>query len=115
MSDLETIVNNFYHNYGLKFRVATKYKNLTRLFFQNNNIIDYKIIDSLGATEGFPAAGSSEMIVDITSTGKTLDANNLRILKDGIILKSEAAVFAAPDQEAHHIELILSRLEKLIN
>ena len=48
-----------------------------------------------GATEGAPAAGTAEAIVDITTTGSTLAANNLKILDDGVILKSEAHLVAS--------------------
>ncbi|MBU2531270.1 MAG: ATP phosphoribosyltransferase, partial [Alphaproteobacteria bacterium] len=44
----------------------------------------------LGATEGTPAAGTAELIVDITSSGATLKANGLKIIEEGIILHSEA-------------------------
>ena len=67
----------------LGLRVATKYVNLTRSFFADNGIADYRIVESAGATEGAPAAGSAELIVDITTTGSTLQANNLKILADG--------------------------------
>jgi ATP phosphoribosyltransferase len=33
------------------------------------------------------------LITDITSTGLTLKANNLRIINDGTILKSSACIF----------------------
>jgi len=46
----------------------------------------------LGATETYPFTGSSEIITDITSTGETLKANDLRILKDGTILESHACL-----------------------
>jgi ATP phosphoribosyltransferase len=49
-------------------------------------------VESLGATEGAPAAGTAEAIVDITTTGSTLAANHLKILDDGVILKSEAVL-----------------------
>ena len=76
-------------------RVATKYINLTRDFFSAQGIIDYRIVESSGATEGAPAAGSAEMIVDITTTGTTLAANGLKIVDDGIILRSQANLVAA--------------------
>ena len=55
----------------------------------------FKLVDSLGATETYPFTGSSEIITDITSTGETLKANNLRVLKDGEILKSEACMMVS--------------------
>ncbi len=75
-------------------RVATKYLNLTRRFFAEKGVTGYRIVESLGATEGAPAAGIAEIIVDITTTGSTLAANALRVLDDGVILRS-CAVLAA--------------------
>jgi ATP phosphoribosyltransferase len=76
-------------------RVATKYVNLTRDFFSGQSIVDYRIVESSGATEGAPAAGSAELIVDITTTGSTLAANGLKIVDDGIMLRSQANLVAA--------------------
>jgi ATP phosphoribosyltransferase len=76
-------------------RVATKYINLTRDFFSAQGVIDYRIVESSGATEGAPAAGTAELIVDITTTGTTLAANGLKIVDDGVILRSQANLVAA--------------------
>ena len=92
MTDLDEISESFYERHGRRLRVATKYHNLTRRFFAEKAVTGYRIIESLGATEGAPAAGIAEIIVDITSTGSTLAANNLKILDDGIILKSTAVL-----------------------
>ena len=75
--------------------VATKYPNLTNDFLISKGVTQYKLILSLGATETYPFIGSSEIITDITSTGKTLEDNNLRVVKDGIILKSSACLLFA--------------------
>ena len=53
----------------------------------------FRVVPSLGATKSYPFTGSSELITDITSTGSTLKANNLRITNDVIILKSSACIF----------------------
>lgn len=90
MADLDEIAESFYERHGRRLRVATKYHNLTRRFFGEKGVTGYRIVESLGATEGAPAAGIAEIIVDITSTGSTLAANNLKILDDGVILKSSA-------------------------
>ena len=76
-------------------RVATKYVNLTRNFFSANGVTDYRIVESSGATEGAPAAGTAELIVDITTTGATLAANGLKVIEDGVILRSQANLVAA--------------------
>jgi ATP phosphoribosyltransferase len=92
MSDLDEVSEGFYQRHGRRLRVATKYLNLTRRFFAGKGVTGYRIVESLGATEGAPAAGTAEAIVDITTTGSTLAANHLKILDDGVILKSEAVL-----------------------
>ncbi|MFN4169546.1 MAG: ATP phosphoribosyltransferase [Pannonibacter phragmitetus] len=95
MADLGDVASDFRARHGRSLRVATKYVNLTRAFFARQGIADYRIVESAGATEGAPAAGSAELIVDITTTGSTLEANALKILKDGVILKSQAHLVAS--------------------
>ncbi len=92
VADLEEIAFQFKDKKKKRLRVATKYPNLTREFLFSKGVTQFKLIDSLGATEAYPFTGSSEIITDITSTGETLKANNLRILKDGEILRSEACM-----------------------
>jgi ATP phosphoribosyltransferase len=95
MADLEDVAAHFRARRGERMRVATKYVNLTRRFFNEHGVSDYRIVESLGATEGAPAAGSAELIVDITTTGATLAANGLKVIEDGTILKSEANLAAS--------------------
>jgi len=93
MADLDDVAADFRQRHGRRLRVATKYWRLTQQFFSARHGIQvYRIVESLGATEGAPAAGSADIIVDITSTGSTLRANHLRILDDGIILRSQACL-----------------------
>ncbi len=96
MSDLEDVAANYRARRGERMRVATKYVNLTRRFFAQHGVTDYRIVESLGATEGAPAAGAAELIVDITTTGATLAANALKTLDDGTILRSQATLVASP-------------------
>jgi len=95
MADLDDVATAFRHNHDRKMRVATKYVNLTRAFFSQHGILDYRIVESSGATESAPAAGTAELIVDITTTGATLAANGLKIVDDGVILRSQANLVAA--------------------
>jgi ATP phosphoribosyltransferase len=94
MNDLDEVSVGFYEKHGRRLRVATKYRHLTRRFFAEKGVTGYRIVESTGATEGAPAAGTAEIIVDITTTGSTLAANHLKVLDDGVILRSQA-VFAA--------------------
>lgn len=95
MAELDEMSAVFRREHGRPLRVATKYLNITRQFFTGKGLSNYRVVESLGATEGTPAAGTAELIVDITSTGETLRANGLRILEDGVILKSEANLVAS--------------------
>ncbi len=92
MADLEAAGALFRARHGRRMRVATKYLRLTRTFFAERSVGEYRIVESAGATEAAPASGAAELIVDITSTGATLRANGLKILNDGIILQSQAAL-----------------------
>lgn len=95
MRDLADVASDFRHRHGQWLRVATKYVNLTRRYFSTHGIAEYRIVESLGATEAAPASGAAELIVDITSSGSTLRANELKVPEDGVILKSEANLVAS--------------------
>ncbi|WP_424361359.1 ATP phosphoribosyltransferase [Methylocystis parvus] len=115
MADLADIADGFRARHGRGLRVATKYINTTRRFFAQHGVGDYRIVESSGATEGAPAAGSADLIVDITTTGATLVANALKVLDDGVILRSQANLVAsltAPWSETAReaARIILSRI-----
>jgi ATP phosphoribosyltransferase len=93
IADLEEIAFEFRDKNKKRLRVATKYPNLTREFLFSKGVTQFKLVDSLGATEAYPFTGSADIISDISSTGETLKANNLRVLNDGEILKSQACIF----------------------
>ena len=95
MADLDDVCAAFAAKHRRRLRIATKYLQLTRGFFAHMGISDYRIVESAGATEGAPAAGTAEAIVDITTTGATLAANDLKVLEDGTILKSQAQLAAS--------------------
>ena len=95
MGDLEQMSVAFRRLHGRRVRVATKYTGLTRRYFSQMGVTGYRIVESLGATEGTPAAGLAELIVDITTTGATLKANGLKVLDDGVVLKSQANLMAS--------------------
>jgi ATP phosphoribosyltransferase len=116
MADLDDVATAFRLRHDRKMRVATKYINLTRDFFSHLGIVDYRIVESTGATEGAPAAGSAELIVDITTTGTTLAANGLKVVEDGVMLRSQANLVASrgaswENGELATAALILDRIE----
>jgi ATP phosphoribosyltransferase len=113
MADLDEVSESFYERHGRRLRVATKYHNLTRRFFAEKGVTGYRIVESLGATEGTPAAGIAEVIVDITTTGSTLAANHLKILDDGLILESTAVLAArGPCLALPRVKAMVAALEK---
>jgi ATP phosphoribosyltransferase len=105
MADLEEVAHEYLARTGRRMRVATKYLSQTRAFFARHGVVDYRIAESGGATEGAPAAGSAELVVDITTTGATLAANGLKVLSDGVILRSQAQ-FAASLKAAWSAEAL---------
>ena len=100
IADLEEVAFDIRFKRNTRLKVATKYPNLTNNFLISKGVTQYKLISSLGATETYPFIGSSEIITDITSTGKTLRDNNLRVLKDGLILKSTACLLVSKKKAA---------------
>jgi ATP phosphoribosyltransferase len=109
MADVDDVATAFHQHHARRMRVATKYVNLTRGFFAKHGVVDYRIVESSGATEGAPAAGTAEMIVDITTTGATLAANGLKIVEDGTMLRSQANLVAARGATWGESEMALAR------
>ncbi len=95
LDDLDAVAAAFRANHGHRLRIATKYHRLVRDFLRENGVADYSIVDSQGATEGTVKNETAEAIADITSSGDTLTANHLKILDDGLILRSQATLFRA--------------------
>ena len=112
VADLEEIAFEFKDKKKKRLRVATKYLNLTREFLFSKGVTQFKLVSSLGATEAYPFTGSSEIITDITSTGETLRANNLRILKDGAILESVACMLTSKSSAK---KIAVKKLIKLLS
>ena len=105
MADVDEVAHLFLARTGRRLRVATKYLNQTRAFFAWHGVVDYRIVESGGATEGAPAAGAAELITDITTTGATLAANGLKILSDGLILSSQAQLAASLSADWDRVRL----------
>ena len=107
--DLDEVAYEFKRKKKKLLRVASKYPNLTRTFLYSKGVTQFQLVQSLGSTEVAPFTGTAEIISDITSTGVTLKSNNLRILKDGEILKSQACLMMSK------LSLKKSRIKKIIS
>ena len=115
LDDLDAAAAAFRQAHGFRLRVATKYHRLVRDVLRDNGVADYQLVDSQGATEGTVKNETAEAIADITSTGDTLRANHLKILEDGMILRSQATLFKsrkAPlsDADRTNLKALLKRL-----
>lgn len=114
MADLGDVAADFRTRHGRRLAIATKYWRLTQQHFSGSHGIQlYRIVESLGATEGAPAAGQADIIVDITSTGSTLRANHLKVLSDGVILRSEACLVRARKPE-HEGNAMIERIVEAV-
>ena len=107
--DLDEVADEFKKKKKKLLRIATKYPNLTRQFLYSKGVTQFQLVKSLGTTEVAPFTGTAEAISDITSTGATLKANNLRVLKDGEILKSQACLMLSK------LSLKKTGIKKIIN
>ena len=94
LDDFAAIARDFRAQHGFRLRIATKYHRLVRAWLAEHEVADYQLVDSQGATEGTVANQTAEAIADITSSGATLRANNLRILDEEPVLRSQATLFA---------------------
>jgi ATP phosphoribosyltransferase len=95
LDDLDAAAAAFRAQHGFRLRIATKYHRLVRDYLRAHGVADYQLVDSQGATEGTVKNLTAEAIADITSTGETLRANHLKILRDSPVLCSQATLFAA--------------------
>jgi ATP phosphoribosyltransferase len=93
LDDLDAAAAAFRKRRGFRMRIATKYHRLVRDFLRNAGVADYALVDSQGATEGTVKFETAEAVADITSTGETLRANHLKMLRDGLILRSQATLY----------------------
>ena len=115
MADLDDVAADFRQRHGRRLRIATKYWRLTQQFFTAKHGIQvYRIVESLGATEGAPAAGSADIIVDITSSGSTLRANHLKVLSDGVVLRSQACLVASRRARADSDEALVAEIARKV-
>jgi ATP phosphoribosyltransferase len=106
LHDLDAVAARFRAQQGFRLRIATKYHRLVRQFMIEHGVADYQLVDSQGATEGAVKNETAEAIADITSSGATIEANRLRILEDGLVLKSQATLWQSRSAQGNCSELI---------
>lgn len=114
LHDLDAVAARFRAQQGFRLRVATKYHRLVRQFMTEHGVADYQLVDSQGATEGAIKNETAEAIADITSSGATIEANHLRILEDGLVLKSQATLWQSRSSQGNCSELIKKIITKQI-
>ena len=116
LDDLDAAAAAFRAEHGFRLRIATKYHRLVREFLKQAGVADYALVDSQGATEGTVKNETAEAVADITSSGETLQANHLKILNDGLILKSQATLWRSRTAtlEAADVETMNALSKRLI-
>ena len=96
--DIEAQLNN-----GEVFGIYTNYSvNLPNSvdpssYLYDNGIYNYRIVAVSGALEAAPAACYADLIADLTATGTTLRANNLKQINEGTVLRSQACLIGNPE------------------
>jgi len=116
LDDLDAAAAAFRASHGFRMRIATKYHRLVREHLKTVGVADYQIVDSQGATEGTVKNETAEAIADITSSGETLRANHLKILSDGLILKSQASLFKSRTTEMdRHDQATMQKLLQMLS
>ena len=93
IDDFDAVAINFRRKNGFRLRIATKYHNLMRSYLRRMGVADYQLIDSQGATEGAIHSDRADAIADITSSGKTLEANHLKVISEEPVLRSQATLY----------------------
>lgn len=74
-------IKNYKEDIERRLRVATKYINVSKKYFDSINR-DVEIIKLNGSVELAPILNLSDVIIDIVETGSTLKENNLIVIKD---------------------------------
>ena len=90
VSDLPKMMDEL----GRPLKIASKFPNLTKRFFDGRDALEFELIAAEGALEIAPTVGYADLIVDIVSTGTTLRDNQLKMLEGGELLRSQACLIA---------------------
>jgi ATP phosphoribosyltransferase len=120
MEDLAELSMAFRLKHHRTLRIATKFPNLARDFLAEHGIVDYALVESLGATESAPSTGTADLIIDLTTSGKTLSENHLKTIKNGTVVDSQACLIGSRQLAAWgesrlaHLENFLDIVESYI-
>lgn len=110
LDDLDAAAAAFRARHGHRLRIATKYHRLVRNFLTDQDVADYQLVDSQGATEATVKNMTAEAIADITSSGETLRANYLKVLSGSLILQSQATLFRSALSSGPELDALLRQL-----
>ena len=105
------IGKDFYSGYSEK-RIATKYPNVARKFFEGKGM-DVNIIKIEGSVELAPLLDLADAIVDIVETGTTLKENGLEVIEYIMPVSARVIVnIASMKLRKNEIQKFLSNIEK---
>src|SRR5579885_1243355 len=92
MADLWHLAGYYQTHKRRELRIATKYPLLTGRFLRRHGITRCRLVSPHGALEAAPLTDTADLIVDLTETGTTLRENHLKLLDDGVVLRSQATL-----------------------
>lgn len=105
----------YYKNNGHRLKVATKYPRIAADYFKKKGIY-VELIKLYGSVELAPQVGLADMIVDIVSTGRTLEENKLEIINEIIPLSAQLIVNRISYKTKHkRITRLLQNIKKFIS
>ena len=97
-------------------RVASKYPNIAREYFQNRRHQTVDIIKLNGSVELGPIVELADVIVDIVETGSTLKANRLKVLEEVCPISARMIVNqVSMTMKAQRIREVISRVREVVN
>ena len=102
---------------GRILRIATEWPRLTQPYLQTRGVRYFSIVQLPGGVELAPVAGYADLVATIRERGTTLQANGLKPVQGGTILKSQACLiangrtFSKHPQKLNLVNKILSKLE----
>jgi len=115
LTDLAEVAIEF-REAGRPLRIATTFPRLTREFLFAQGITHFHIVQAEGGVEAAPSLGYADIIVDLVSTGTTLRENHLKVVGNGVILRTQACLIGNRPRlrQSQAKRLALRRLLELI-
>ncbi|AEH51103.1 ATP phosphoribosyltransferase [Pseudothermotoga thermarum] len=94
--------------------IATKYPNITRMYFEEILSESVSIVKLNGSVELAPVLGLSDMIVDVVETGRTLKENGLEVYEKLYDITARLIVNRASLKLKPEVESLIETIERVV-